>query len=371
MTDVEIISTARSGRRRPGVRAAGLVGSVVTVVASVLLPSARAVGADPLATARAQAAQVNAQLQSDAGRLDSLSQQYERAQAQVSQLQAQIAQAHLAIAQDQVQVAADQANLRQQAIAAYMAGSTDSGLESIFGPGGEQAVVTNEYTALATGSITNAVDGLNLAQTHLAQQQAQLQASEDQAQSAVDQVAAARRAAEATMAAQQGTLRSLTGQISQLVAQQRAAAEAAAYQAYQAYLARLNATKSSSNYGNVAVAPGASGAVQAAESQIGVPYPWGGEQPGVGFDCSGLTQWAWRQAGVEIPRTADDQFHAITRVSLADMQPGDLVFWGSDGYAEHVGMYVGNGDVVHAPSSGDRVRIQAIWDNGLLGAGRP
>ena len=61
----------------------------------------------------------------------------------------------------------------------------------------------------------------------------------------------------------------------------------------------------------------------AAQSQLGVPYHWGGESPGVGFDCSGLTQWAWGRAGVSIPRTAQEQYDAIAHVSLASLQPGD------------------------------------------------
>ncbi|MHB8681177.1 MAG: C40 family peptidase [Acidimicrobiales bacterium] len=321
-------------------------------------------GADPLASARAQAAQVNAQLQADAAHLDALDQQYEAALSQVNQLQGQIAQDRNAIAQDQAQVVSDQQNLREQALNAYMTGAGQTGLATVFGAGGEQAAVTSEYKSLATGSLTNAVDGLNLAQQHLAQQQTQLQATESAAQNALDQVAASRRAAANTLASQQATLHSLNSQIAGLVAQQRAAQEAAAYQAY---LGRVG----TSHGGNLPPAGGAQTAVNAAESQIGVPYEWGGESPGQGFDCSGLTQWSWRQAGVGIPRTANDQYHAIPWVSLANLEPGDLVFWGSGGYAEHVGIYIGNGDVVHAPSSGETVRVQAIWANGLLGAGRP
>ena len=84
-------------------------------------------------------------------------------------------------------------------------------------------------------------------------------------------------------------------------------------------------------------------AVQAAMSQVGTPYVWGGTGAG-GFDCSGLTQWAWRQAGVELPRTAESQ--AVGRqVSAAELQPGDLVVW--DG---HVAMYSGDGLMVEAGS---------------------
>jgi cell wall-associated NlpC family hydrolase len=95
-------------------------------------------------------------------------------------------------------------------------------------------------------------------------------------------------------------------------------------------------------------------AVSAAETQLGVPYVWGGETPGAGFDCSGLAQWAWNQVGVTIPRTTYQQVGRPYAVPLAQIQPGDLVFyWNSD----HVAMYVGHGLVVHAPHTGDVVRF--------------
>jgi cell wall-associated NlpC family hydrolase len=101
-----------------------------------------------------------------------------------------------------------------------------------------------------------------------------------------------------------------------------------------------------------------------AEAFVGVPYLWGGESP-AGFDCSGLVQYVYRELGVELPRTSQEQATAGVAVpSLADARPGDLVFFpGSDGTAEHpghVGIYIGNGDMVDAPYSGSVVQVQPV-----------
>jgi cell wall-associated NlpC family hydrolase len=111
--------------------------------------------------------------------------------------------------------------------------------------------------------------------------------------------------------------------------------------------------------------------VTAAESQIGVPYVYGGATPGVGFDCSGLTMWAWRQAGVSLSHSAAAQYAETTHVPLADLQPGDLLFYDEGGTIGHVTMYVGPGEMIQAESTGTRVQITGIWSSGLVGAGRP
>jgi cell wall-associated NlpC family hydrolase len=332
-----------------------VAGSVVTLVASLLLQATTPVGADPLGSARAQAAQIASQLHADGARLDALSQQYENALQQLAAVNAQIAQVRGAIAQDQAQVAADESGLRQEALSNYETGATVSGL-TVIGGGGEKAAAADEYQSLAAGDMSTAVDTLRQAESHLGQQQAQLQASLAQAQAALAQAAAARNAALATSASEQSTLRSVNGQIAQLVAAQQAPRP----------LPGIGA-----GIGNPPPNGAAGRAVQAAESQIGVPYQWGAESPGVGFDCSGLTQWSWGQAGVSIPRTAQGQYNAVAHVPMSSVEPGDLIFWASGGSITHVGIYVGNGDVVHAPSTGGRVRIEAIWPSGLVGAGRP
>lgn len=105
--------------------------------------------------------------------------------------------------------------------------------------------------------------------------------------------------------------------------------------------------------GSVATAPNeqAAGAVRNALSQQGVPYVWGGTTPGQGLDCSGLTQWAYRDAGVEIPRLAQEQGVGV-QVSAQDLLPGDLLVW--DG---HVAMYIGNDQIVEA---GDPVAVSGL-----------
>ncbi|MGW5848490.1 NlpC/P60 family protein [Streptomyces sp. NPDC055254] len=98
-------------------------------------------------------------------------------------------------------------------------------------------------------------------------------------------------------------------------------------------------------------------AVMAARAAVGRPYVWGSTGPS-GFDCSGLMVWSYRQAGVALPRTSQAQRYAGRRVPLSQARPGDLVTYRSD--ASHVGMYVGNGQVVHAPYPGARVRYDPV-----------
>ncbi|MFI8853897.1 NlpC/P60 family protein [Streptomyces sp. NPDC053499] len=101
----------------------------------------------------------------------------------------------------------------------------------------------------------------------------------------------------------------------------------------------------------------AAAAVAAVKSAVGRPYAWGAAGPG-SFDCSGLTQWAYKQAGTSIPRTSQAQRSAGRQVPLSQARPGDLVIYRDD--ASHVGMYVGGGQVVHAPHPGAPVRYDPV-----------
>ena len=118
----------------------------------------------------------------------------------------------------------------------------------------------------------------------------------------------------------------------------------------------------------------AAAAIAYARQQIGKPYLWGGTGPD-SFDCSGLTMMAYRAAGVDIPRTADQQWLWGPRVSPSQVEPGDLVFFaGADGTAAapgHVGIVIGHGLMIDAPSTGLLVRIEPYTNSGAIGFTRP
>jgi cell wall-associated NlpC family hydrolase len=94
---------------------------------------------------------------------------------------------------------------------------------------------------------------------------------------------------------------------------------------------------------------------------VGKPYRFGGSTPSGGFDCSGLVLFSFRQAGVLLPRSTEGQLRDSTRVRISNLRRGDLLFFNQDGKKNsHVGIYLGNGKFVHAPSSGKQVRINRL-----------
>ncbi|MGB8652344.1 MAG: C40 family peptidase, partial [Mycobacteriales bacterium] len=124
----------------------------------------------------------------------------------------------------------------------------------------------------------------------------------------------------------------------------------------------------------VAASPLAARAIAFAQAQLGKPYVWGATGPD-SYDCSGLTGAAYHAAGLDLPRTAREQWYSGPQVGLGDLQPGDLLFWADDltdpATIHHVALYVGAGLMIAAPHTGDVVRVQPVYLDGYFGAVRP
>jgi cell wall-associated NlpC family hydrolase len=145
-----------------------------------------------------------------------------------------------------------------------------------------------------------------------------------------------------------------------------------AYNHSDSYVATVEALAATYSGSGSATAT-ALGAVKASLSQLGVPYVWGGETPGQAFDCSGLVQWAYRTAGIDIPRTTQTQWAELRHLSATSpLEPGDLLYYGPANAPTHVGMYLGNGRMIDAPYSGVDVRIDSVdIGENYVGAIRP
>jgi cell wall-associated NlpC family hydrolase len=189
-------------------------------------------------------------------------------------------------------------------------------------------------------------------------------------QRVVSERAAAKTSIESRIRQQNALLASIKGEIAKIVAADAARQRqlAAAAQARLSVAHRVQQLQETV-VGAVAVAPESitvsappsshSGAANAALSQLGTPYVWAGSQPG-GFDCSGLVAWAFAQVGVSLPHSSYAQYGYGVPVSRDQLQAGDLVFF--DGLG-HVGIYIGGGQFVHAPHTGDVVKVSSLGDS--------
>jgi cell wall-associated NlpC family hydrolase len=178
-----------------------------------------------------------------------------------------------------------------------------------------------------------------------------------------------------TLAAQKSLLANLQAEerarLARLQAERAAAARRTAALARASRLRELassvNASSGSSFY-NGPASGRAGAAVAEAYNKLGSPYEWAAAGPSR-FDCSGLTMWAWARGGVSLPHSSQAQYDVLQHVAQSDVQPGDLVFFGSP--IHHVGIYIGGGQMISAPHTGDVVKIQDAFRSDYVGAGRP
>ncbi|MCX5560133.1 NlpC/P60 family protein [Streptomyces sp. NBC_00038] len=215
----------------------------------------------------------------------------------------------------------------------------------------EQAAATEKRT-----EASQSLETLTTSQTALKTSKADVQQKLASARELLSQLTAEEKARLAAIEEEQ---RKEAERKAAELAQQQAAAEAAAKAAAQE--TSSSATTGTTTTTDSSYATKAAKAIAFARAQVGKPYVWGATGPG-SYDCSGLTQAAWKAAGVTLPRVTYDQVNAGTTVALSDAQPGDLVFFYDD--VSHVGLYIGNGMMIHAPKPGAYVREESIYYDG-------
>jgi cell wall-associated NlpC family hydrolase len=373
------------------------------------LPMARA---DSIADKQRQAQQITDEIERLGERAADLGETWNGAQIQLQQAQADVKDAQDKLTALESKLGTVRNTASEFAVRAYIYADQSSGIASLLSgtsvTGGSAQRVG--YETVALGNTAQVTDGMRALIQDADAQHAVLQARQQRQAQLVKNVAAAKGAAEKAQGEQQQALVKVKGELATLVQQeqQRRAAEAArqsqlaAQQARAALLAAQQrpttpiatptptavlpgasvAATTTTAFGkkatmtnpppavNVpATSPGAAIAVRAALSQLGVPYRFAAASPGVAFDCSGLTMWAWSQAGVSLPHFAASQYGTLPHIPMSQLQPGDLVFFYSD--IHHVGMYIGNGQYVQAPRTGDVVKISPLAGRSIVGAARP
>jgi peptidoglycan DL-endopeptidase CwlO len=329
---------------------------ILVSLTGVTISSAR-VSHQDLASAEDQLASLN-------GRLSLLVEQYDQAKLALAKTQAQLTEARMASTDAQSAADAARAAFAQRARAAYE------------GAGSQLSVLLGATSFRQFSDRLQYLDGIAQQDTDAA------------TQASVKQQVAARAAAALTVAIrnQQADLRSLAdrqAEIQASIAQQQSLIAQLktqlAKQALEAALARQTAADEHGPPGSPPPGPdpgpppppsgGAAAAVAAAFSAIGTPYAWGGDNPQTGFDCSGLTLWAWAHGGVSLPHSSAAQYSVVAHLSRDQLQPGDLLFFYSP--IHHVAIYVGGGQVIEALHPGTTVLEDTPdWAN-YVGAGRP
>lgn len=357
----------RSAVRRfplPRARTAWFVLALVGLLTPVL-PSV-GVSADTVDDQRRRVAGIVDELERLAAQADELGERYSDTLAEKDAIEVEIKATEVKIFEYQKELAVMQANLVNSARRSFVSGGSAGTLSGILGGSGsltdsmKRAYLGSTAAnigAANTDAMQALIDSITAERTKLDRQKKQLATA---AVSLASRLSASDKLLEQYEGMRAQALRDLGSLLTEEERRRAADAEAAA---------RKDADRFRSSIRVAAPSPQAGVAIKAAISQLGIRYRWGASSPGVAFDCSGLTQWAWAKAGVSIPRVSRSQYSALTRVPVSQAQPGDLLF--SQQTFFHVGIYIGNGQMIHAPRTGDVVKISSVTWTRVLGVGRP
>ncbi|WP_405936399.1 NlpC/P60 family protein [Streptomyces sp. NBC_00726] len=318
-----------------GARATVLTAAAATAAAALGAASAHA---EPHDTPQSAGARVD-RLYAEAERA---TEQYNRAGEDVTRLRGEFSRAQDRAARGQERINRMREELGSAARAEYRAGGIDPSLALLLTSDPDSYLDRAAAVTMADAHRATALAELRKAQRALAQTRAEATRSLAGLERRREAVGHHKRTVESKLARARQLLKSLP-------ASERAALARASRDGRDPGTGLLDGLPAGSSR--------AAAAVLAAQQALGRPYVWGANGPS-GFDCSGLMQWAWARAGVSLPRTSQAQRYAGHMVPLSEARPGDLVAYRAD--ASHIAMYVGNGQVIHAPYPGAPVRYDPV-----------
>jgi len=327
---------------------------------------ATAANADPgsVASKQAQAQQVLAQIQQIDNSLGAAVEQYNLANVRLHRIEGDLRENRKQLTLARANLKISQKSLARRLVSAYTSTEDNSTLALLLGSTSFEDLLNRVETANSTSTQdANIVRQVRSSKLAIQRHQLELRNAHAEQQRVVAQKAAQRQHIESQLATRRSLLSSIRGEIQRLkvaeAAQQRQLAAAA-----QARIADQT-TPPAGGIGIGASTPEGStvappnvhgGVVGVAMHYLGVPYVWGGSSPH-GFDCSGLVMYVFAQIGVSLPHSSYAQFNMGTPVGLSQLEPGDLVFFTG---ASHVGIYIGGGQFIHAPHTGDVVKISSL-----------
>jgi peptidoglycan DL-endopeptidase CwlO len=362
----------------PSPRLARRQAPLVAVLSAVVLLAPVPALADPgVAEKRAEAQQVLGQVQQLDASLAHAIQAYDLANEKLNRVRGALRENSKALAIARASLKTAQDRYAARLFDLYTSGGGNTGLDVLIGTTSLDDLLNRINTASRIASADEQIARQVLSfRNEVQRREARLKEARRSATSLVAERAAARRSVESQLAQRRQMLSSIRGQIAQLEARERARQaelrrELRARLATQEQQARVQALDntfsapappSTGSEGSVSgtapvTAPSRANVVAIAMRYLGVPYRWGGASPSTGFDCSGFTMYVYAQVGITLPHYTGSQYAMGVPVSRSQLQPGDLVFF--DGLG-HEGIYVGNNQFIHAPHTGDVVKISSI-----------